>query len=177
MYFLTNFSSFHSSSVWHTDLTTQACMCMSGSNKPERWWGAQGSAPVTPSLAPCNVSFYGSTVLPVSPRSPASCFLLPQMMPGSQLFVPPPLPHSWSLGFPEPPFLSSLLWKTLMNFLANPTVLSPRVFADDARGWQSPFVLCLHPQGCLREGSGPRVLFTEEPGGLQSMGLQRVGHD
>ena len=24
--------------------------------------------------------------------------------------------------------------------------------ADDARGWQCPFVLCLHPQGCLRRG-------------------------
>ena len=23
---------------------------------------------------------------------------------------------------------------------------------DDARGWQCPFVLCLHPQGCLRRG-------------------------
>ena len=29
-------------------------------------------------------------------------------------------------------------------------VWNPRVFADDARGWQCPFVLCLHPQGCLR---------------------------
>ena len=28
-------------------------------------------------------------------------------------------------------------------------VWNPRVFADDARGWQCPFVLCLHPQGCL----------------------------
>ena len=27
-------------------------------------------------------------------------------------------------------------------------VWNPRVFADDARGWQCPFVLCLHPQGC-----------------------------
>ena len=35
---------------------------------------------------------------------------------------------------------------------------NPRVFADDARGWLCPFVLCLHPQGCLRRGvwaSGP----------------------
>ena len=31
-------------------------------------------------------------------------------------------------------------------------VWNPRVFADDARGWQCPFVLCLHPQGCLRRG-------------------------
>ena len=29
---------------------------------------------------------------------------------------------------------------------------SARVFADDARGWQCPSVLCLHPQGCLRRG-------------------------
>ena len=29
---------------------------------------------------------------------------------------------------------------------------NPRVFADDARGWQCPFVLCLPPQGCLRRG-------------------------
>ena len=26
-------------------------------------------------------------------------------------------------------------------------------FADDARGWQCPFVLCLHPQGWEREAS------------------------
>ena len=32
-------------------------------------------------------------------------------------------------------------------------VWNPRVFADDAWGWQCPFVLCLHPQGCLRKGS------------------------
>ena len=31
-------------------------------------------------------------------------------------------------------------------------VWNPRVFADDARGWQCPFVLCLQPQGCLRRG-------------------------
>ena len=31
-------------------------------------------------------------------------------------------------------------------------VWNPRVFVDDARGWQCPFVLCLHPQGCLRRG-------------------------
>ena len=31
-------------------------------------------------------------------------------------------------------------------------VWNPRVFADDARGWQCPFLLCLHPQACLRRG-------------------------
>ena len=35
-------------------------------------------------------------------------------------------------------------------------VWNPRVFADDARGWQCPFVLCLHPQGCLRAPRDPR---------------------
>ena len=34
-------------------------------------------------------------------------------------------------------------------------VWNPRVFADDARGWQCPFVLCLPPQGCANEE--PRV--------------------
>ena len=29
----------------------------------------------------------------------------------------------------------------------NSSVWNPRVFADDARGWQCPFVLCLPPQG------------------------------
>ena len=31
-------------------------------------------------------------------------------------------------------------------------VWNPRVFLDDARECQCPFVLCLHPQGCLRRG-------------------------
>ena len=46
-------------------------------------------------------------------------------------------------------------------------VWNPRVFADDARGWQCPFVLCLHPQGCLRRGvraSGPSQGRTGESG-------------
>ena len=46
-------------------------------------------------------------------------------------------------------------------------VWNPRVFADDARGWQCPFLLCLHPQGCLRRGvraSGPSQERTGESG-------------
>ena len=39
-------------------------------------------------------------------------------------------------------------------------VWNPRVFADDARGWQCPFVLCLHPQGCLRLGMN--LVHTQE---------------
>ena len=29
--------------------------------------------------------------------------------------------------------------------------------ADDARGWQCPFVLGLHPQGCLRKKGASQV--------------------
>ena len=32
------------------------------------------------------------------------------------------------------------------------TLMLGGIFADDARVWQCPFVLCLHPQGCLRRG-------------------------
>ena len=43
-----------------------------------------------------------------------------------------------------------------LNELPPPLDLSllaqDRVFADYARGWQCPFVVCLHPQGCLRRG-------------------------
>ena len=39
-----------------------------------------------------------------------------------------------------------------------------RVFADDARGWQCPFVLCLHPQGCLRRGVRASDSFQERTG-------------
>ena len=42
-------------------------------------------------------------------------------------------------------------------------VWNPRVFADDARGWQCPFVLCLHPQGGVLcrcpEAEGIPVVF------------------
>ena len=42
-----------------------------------------------------------------------------------------------------------------------------RVFPDDARGCQCPFVLCLHPQGCLSRGvraSGSYQEWTGESG-------------
>ena len=42
-------------------------------------------------------------------------------------------------------------------------VWNPRVFADDARGWQCTFVLCLHPQGCSK-------------GACKTFGSQRVGY-
>ena len=43
-------------------------------------------------------------------------------------------------------------------------VWNPRVFADDARGWQCPFVLCLHPQGCLRSFPGENARSWEALG-------------
>ena len=46
---------------------------------------------------------------------------------------------------------------------------NPRVFADDARGWQCPFVLCLHPQGCLlscSQSDRPLVELSVEPAGF-----------
>ena len=45
-------------------------------------------------------------------------------------------------------------------------VWNPRVFADDARGWQCPFVLCLHPQGCLRRGVRASGSYQERTGRL-----------
>ena len=34
---------------------------------------------------------------------------------------------------------------------------NPRVFADDARGWQCPFVLCLQPAGLCGRCTGVAV--------------------
>ena len=39
-----------------------------------------------------------------------------------------------------------------------------RVFLDDARGCQCPFVLCLHSQVCLRRGVRARVFVKGGPG-------------
>jgi len=39
-----------------------------------------------------------------------------------------------------------------------------RVFPDDARGCQCPFVLCLHPQGCLRKGVRASGSYQERTG-------------
>ena len=50
----------------------------------------------------------------------------------------------------------------------------PAMWETGARGWEGP----------LEKGTATlstilawRIPWTEEPGGLQSMGLQRVGHD
>ena len=59
--------------------------------------------------------------------------------------------------------------------------------ADDARGWQCPFVLCLHPQGCLRRGVraswlsshgrglGPRDALKKDSRGLSRVAAPRRG--
>ena len=55
---------------------------------------------------------------------------------------------------------------------------NPRVFADDARGWQCPFLLCLHPQGFLRRGVRHRVLLKSGPGNRagSACGTTHVAH-
>ena len=49
--------------------------------------------------------------------------------------------------------------------------VEPAGFADDARGWQCPFVLCLHPQGCLRRGVRATGPFQERTGEWGSFGM------
>ena len=41
-------------------------------------------------------------------------------------------------------------------------------------GWEDPLEQEMAIHSCVL---AQRILWTEEPGGLQSMGLQRVGHD
>ena len=50
-------------------------------------------------------------------------------------------------------------------------VWNPRVFPDDARGCQCPFVLCLHPQGCLRRGVWASGSSQERTGKSGSFGV------
>ena len=60
-----------------------------------------------------------------------------------------------------------LIKKLLTKLIDKPSHSTARVFADAARGWQWPFVLCLHQQGCLRRGvraSGPSQGRTGESG-------------
>ena len=46
-----------------------------------------------------------------------------------------------------------------------------RVFPDDARGCQCPFVLCLHPQGCFRRGVRASGSVQERTGKLGSFSM------
>ena len=58
---------------------------------------------------------------------------------------------SFLLGtvFNQPDSLSSINWSSFMVGLTSPSSIGA---LDVARGWQCPFVLCLHPQGCLQRG-------------------------
>ena len=49
-------------------------------------------------------------------------------------------------------------------------VWNPRVFADDARGWQCPFVLCLHPH-YLRIGVWASRSYQEQIAKSRSFGM------
>ena len=46
-----------------------------------------------------------------------------------------------------------------------------RVFPEDARGCQCPFVLCLHPQGYLRRGVRASGSYPERTGKSGSIGM------
>ena len=46
-----------------------------------------------------------------------------------------------------------------------------RVFLDDARGCQCPYMLCLHPQGCLRRGVQESGSYQECTGKSGSFGM------
>ena len=50
-------------------------------------------------------------------------------------------------------------------------VWNPRVFLDDARECQCPFVLSLHPQGCLRRGVRATGSSQEWTGKSRSIGM------
>ena len=50
-------------------------------------------------------------------------------------------------------------------------VCNLRVFTDDARGCQCPFVLCFHPQVCLRKGVRASHSYQEQTGKSGSFGL------
>ena len=50
-------------------------------------------------------------------------------------------------------------------------VCNLRVFPDDARGCQCPFVLYFHPQVCLRKGVRPSRSYLEQTGKSGSFGL------
>ena len=58
----------------------------------------------------------------------------------------------------------SELWKLVMDREAwraaiHGVTKNPRVFADDARGWQCPFVLCHQPQGSVETHLVGRILL------------------
>ena len=55
-----------------------------------------------------------------------------------------------------------------------PTMREPQETWVQSLGWEDPLEEGMATHFCILPGQSPR---TEEPGRLQSMGLQRVGHD
>ena len=98
--------------------------------------------------------------LPFGPRSQAS--LQKAQGPGLCKLPKPPAAKRW-----EPRGFSRARVAQGVSGPSSSCVWNPRVFADDARGWQCPFVLCLHPQGCLRPGGllrlDPTFAYVEPP--------------
>ena len=72
----------------------------------------------------------------------------------------------WRNGTP----LASRVVHGVTDHLSN-CVCNLRVFTDDARGCQCPFVLCFHPQVCLRKGVRASRSYQEQTGKSGSFGL------
>ena len=68
-----------------------------------------------------------------------------------------PLQHSWASLVAQTVKSPLALWETLVRSL----------------GWEDPLEEAMAPHSSIRAW---RIPWTEEPGGLQSMGLQRVVH-
>ena len=67
-----------------------------------------------------------------------------------------------------------MLQSTWRNVLS--CMWHPWVFADDARGWQCPFVLCLHSQGCLWRGVRASGSYQERTGKSGLFGTWHLTH-
>ena len=58
-----------------------------------------------------------------------------------------------------------------MTGLLSSCVWNLRVFPDDAQGCRCPFLLCLHPQGCLPRGVWASGSYPERTGKSGSFGM------
>ena len=113
-------------------------------------WPGRGSpsAPQLLAFSPGKEQAAGFPASSVLARAGAGCGSVGDVRKGT------PLASRVAQGVSGPP--SSCVW-------------NPRVFADDARGWQCPFVLCLPPQGCLRRGN------SRDPGSIPESGRSPGG--
>ena len=65
-----------------------------------------------------------------------------------------------------------------------PGFLSPEFKSVTSAGWHFSFIRLSFTEGLIEKAMAPysstlawKIAWTEEPGGLQSMGSRRVGHD